>query len=221
MENKYINGPNTEELIQELIANKPSDDEFARWAKLGAQKRKKRLHIAKVFSICIALIAVFVFIGLLTDFEPESAEAGPDSRMVVESEMEKVQTFASQDELPDSIKEKFLLFPEMPEGYEVTEVAYEKQGEMEKLSIYSNNNKDLIYIDEILANKNTIMGEVSCTNACKLNWSGIEVSIEKYINLNQIHYNFKIDKVVIKMQVSDEISSEKVKVMVEKAFLNR
>ncbi len=204
MKNNYDNyndrNVDIERNLKELGWTRPTDEEFSSWIEMGETKSRHRTRIAKTVGTFALVLGLCTVLGLAGTFEPESATANPDDDIVIESGMETVDTYTSQEELPDEVKEKFLLFPEMPEGYEVTEVVHEKTETIQKLSVLACDGNEVIYIVETDLLNGGMNSNLSAEESYIEMWDEKEVTIKEYPDEKQKVYEFMCEGIFIRIQ---------------------
>ena len=122
----------------------PSDKEILRWKRLAQKRRHEKQRRKRVLLSLAAVVALTFSINLLPAIEIPDAQADRDNVTEItdgreESEGMLVDTYYDYTEIPQDVKEEFLLLSDPPAGFELTEVRVVTTGKKEELkSLFSN-----------------------------------------------------------------------------------
>lgn len=197
----------------------PSPETVKMWMEKAKELREKRRRRKRLLISSAAVFVLSVGIGATIAFEQPSAEAGNSGEVRIETGMESKDTYASVDEVPDSVKEEFLMFPEMPEGYELEEITVVEDSNLNKLNIsFYNQSKKEISITEIIGKgKNTIASTIN-PNAQKETWGSIDVYISSFDSGNQeVVYQFTYNNIVIELYTPHDVPKGEVQKIIKQA----
>ncbi|MEE0796532.1 MAG: hypothetical protein UIJ88_01735 [Anaerovoracaceae bacterium] len=198
----------------------PSPETVKMWMEKAKELREKRRRRKRLLISSAAVFVLSVGIGATIAFEQPSAEAGNSGEVRIETGMESKDTYASVDEVPDSVKEEFLMFPEMPEGYELEEITVSKTQDFQMVSFNYLNNIEAdsnIYITEIIS-EDEAMSNIVNSNTKKELWGDIEVYISKYESGDEeIVYKFIYNKMIITLYTPNEIGKTLIQRIIKEA----
>ena len=141
--------------------------------------------------------------------------------MKIEEGYQSKDIYTSLDDLPDDIKEEFLIFSDIPEGYSLKDATVERDDNLQTVTFnYRDVNGEQIMIKE----KKPIYMEdsVSITvnfDGEKERWDTLDVYIRDYSSGDKnIIYNFVHKEVQVKIITSHIIKKDEVQEIVEKAI---
>lgn len=207
--------------MSEPVQRSASAEDFDKWKKAGEKKRieiKKRHR--KTFA-CAAVVVTALFIGVTCAVNPPQVEAGGKRGSEIGGQMTTVEVYKSQEALPEEIKEEFLLFPELPEGYEIEEVRVEKNKKTICLCL-TLKSKEMAsaYINETIRreseskSKHVLEGDeyTIFLKNCKM-----EIHVKEYEK--ERNYKFLYEDVFVSLSVPMGISEEETLTIIEKAAL--
>ena len=194
--------------MSEPVQRSASAEDFDKWKKAGEKKRieiKKRHR--KTFA-CAAVVVTALFIGVTCAVNPPQVEAGGKRGSEIGGQMTTVEVYKSQEALPEEIKEEFLLFPELPEGYEIEEVRVEKRLNGTSVSMIGRcNGKRDVYIREFSSQEMSgialLEGE---EKKVLVGNEEIELFIKEY--LEERNYKFLYNDVFINIEAHNELKEE-------------
>lgn len=203
--------------MSEPVQRSASAEDFDKWKKAGEKKRieiKKRRR--KTFA-CAAVVVTALFIGVTCAVNPPQVEAGGKRGSEIGGQMTTVEVYKSQEALPEEIKEEFLLFSELPEGYEIEEVRVEKH--LQITSIYielKNKNGKNVCINEMGKNENNgMMLLEGDEKSLILEELQMEIHIKKYSNSQNIKFIYK--DLAVNISAPLDMNHEKILRMIERA----
>ena len=207
--------------MSEPVQRSASAEDFDKWKKAGEKKRieiKKRHR--KTFA-CAAVVVTALVIGVTCAVNPPQVEAGGKRSSEIGGQMTTVEVYKSQEALPEEIKEEFLLFPELPEGYEIEEVRVEKNKKTICLCL-TLKSKEMAsaYINETIRreseskSKHVLEGDeyTKFLKNCKM-----EIYVKEYEK--ERNYKFLYEDVFVSLSVPMGISEEETLTIIEKAAL--
>lgn len=197
----------------------PSEETVAKWIAIADQRRAENRRRKKKILSCAAALALCICIGATCVVKTPNAVAGGSGGTKVEAGMSTKDVYKSEDQIPESIREKFLFFEELPEGYEFAEATFVKAKPFEKVHIlYCNEKKEEISINEIRGDApDSIITSVD-SDAVKENWEGLDVYITEYESgLQSIAYVFVYGEVTVSISVPKSAEYSDMKSIIQKA----
>ncbi len=198
----------------------PSPETVKMWMEKAKELREKRRRRKRLLISSAAVFVLSVGIGATIAFEQPSAEAGNSGEVRIETGMESKDTYASVDEVPDSVKEEFLMFPEMPEGYELEEITLKKESIYEKLNlVYVNQNQGSLVIEEVKYPDEYNNSQVIREGAEMEVWSEYDVYYKAYSSgAKETVYKFFYDSnILVNINANKNLEKSMIKKMVERA----
>ena len=218
------NRDNYKEMLAERLENAykakehikpPTEVDLARWKHLAKARRKEKRKRAKIMaSLASALVMVFCF-SMVSMFQIPDAQAGEDGIVDIkdsrgDENTMTVEVYNNHEELPEEVREEFLLFDSLPADCELIEIniitigeQYRYEGEFmykgdKRFSIKQNANFDDIYLENSVVGKQTIE-----------EWNGIEVYIREYEEGDKnILYNLVKENIFINIMSDNNIEKE-------------
>ena len=131
--------------------------------------------------------------------------------------MSTKDVYKSEDQLPESIREKFLFFEELPEGYEFAEATFVEDKNIEKLSIlYMNLQNEELCIEELKMSQDSQAFNAMNSDTRVENWGEITVYVNEYTDGDQEKvYTFILDNILVDIKASLSMEEEKIKNMIQ------
>lgn len=204
--------------MSEPVKKSASAEDFDKWKKAGEKKRveiKKRHR--KTFA-CAAVVVTALFIGVTCAVNPPQVEAGGKRGSAIGGQMTTVEVYKSQEALPEEIKEEFLLFSELPEGYEIEEVRVEKHLQIASVHfVLRNKQKHSLYIDEGLSGDRGVNIIEGNEKNIELKNGELTVYMKEYIDCN--NFKFLYGDVLVNVSARKDVNVEDVLATIEKAAL--
>lgn len=207
-----------EAYLAKPMGQAPSEETVAKWIAIADQRRAERRRRKKKIISCAAACALCVCIGVTCVVKPPNAVAGGSGGTKVETGMSSVKHYLTTDSIPNNVKDSFMLFSSMVQGFNFSEAIFETNDSFEKLSIlYEDVDGKEIFIEEIKGTDGTVLTHEIDSGAIVENWGSIEV----YINLynrgdKETAYDFMYNDILITINVPREIETEEIKKIVER-----
>ena len=197
----------------------PSPETVKMWMEKAKELREKRRRRKRLLISSAAVFVLSVGIGATIAFEQPSAEAGNSGEVRIETGMESKDTYVSVDEVPDSVKEEFLMFPEMPEGYELEEITVVEDSNFKTVYLsYYNSMEEEIFITEIKGDGEERITSVIREDTKQYNWGGLTVYLKPYdTGEKERTYNFIYKDIIISVNTSIEVEEKQIKRIIEEA----
>ena len=200
----------------------PSEETVAKWIAIADQRRAENRRRKKKILSCAAALALCICIGATCVVKTPNAVAGGSGGTKVEAGMRTSSTYSSYEDLPEEVKDEFILFNEVPDGYRLKEIQVEKNENLEKLcASYINDSSEEIYVRENKISGDSNASTVVNSDASVEQWGEITVYITKYTSgAKEATYRFIHEDLMVKIVVSESITTEQVKEMLENAVWN-
>lgn len=195
----------------------PSEETVAKWIAIADQRRAENRRRKKKILSCAAALALCICIGATCVVKTPNAVAGGSGGTKVEAGMSTKDVYKSEDQIPESIREKFLFFEELPEGYEFAEATFVEGEHIETFRIsYDNKNNEEIFLNETRGD-DTLLASIT-SDTVKEKWGNIEVYIATYESGDEeIVYMFSYNEVVVSVNVPKEMEYADIKNAIQKA----
>ena len=193
----------------------PSDKEILRWKRL-AQKRRHEKQRRKRVLLSLAAVAALAFsINLLPAIEIPDAQADRDNVTEItdgreESEGMRVDTYYDYAEIPQDVKEEFLLLSDPPAGFELTEVRVVTVGDKTELKSQYENHEGLSFI--IRQHDYDVTPQVIVDDDNVEKWGTMQVWIKEFSNgAEAITYRFVCGDSFFNVMADREVSRDTIK----------
>lgn len=208
-----------EAYLAKPMGQAPSEETVAKWIAIADQRRAERRRRKKKIISCAAACALCVCIGVTCVVKPPNAVTGGSGGNSIGEDLTKMSSYDSQDDLPDKIKENFILFKELPQGFELSESIVENGESFTKLSLdYYDNLNNEIFITEIRTSSDSGLTHMNDADTVKETWGDIDVYMKIYdSDQRETSYSFMFDDIMFSINVSDGVTKEDIKLMIEKA----
>jgi hypothetical protein len=199
----------------------PSAEDIARWKRLAQAKRKEKRKRMKLIASLASVFAVAFCVSIVPMFKIPDAQAGEDYFVDLETlendeESMMVDTYHTYDDVPEDVKEEFLFFEKLPEGYSLSEVKIITIGKNRGYeSQFKSKNNNLILIRQNNSNDNS---EVIVSSDYVQNWYGLDIYVEEYTSDKKVNYKFTMNNMVINIMTEDSIDEEEIKIMIKEAI---
>ncbi len=207
--------------LSQPMGETPSKETFAKWIEIAEQKRaERRRHRRKLVS-CAAALVMCVVLGVACIFDPPQVAAGGKGGSKIEANLETSDVYKSYEELPEEVKDEFLLFTEMLQGYSLNEVRLENTNELKTLEIlYENNKEQQVTIEEIGPSNDGSLDNIISPEAKLREVEGIDVYVRQYTSgAKEKRYVFIYNNVLIKIGTPSDCNEEDVFAIIKKAVL--
>ncbi len=198
----------------------PSEETIKKWIQIADQKRAKRLKCKRILLSSAAAVVLCAGVCATCILHTPEAVAGNSGEVKIEEGYQSKDIYTSLDDLPDDIKEEFLIFSDIPEGYSLKDATVERDDNLQMLTLrYMNLSGERILVNET----KTLLCDDSATftfnnNIKKESWNGLDV----YINTDSdgeesIVYNFIYGRVKCEIRTPNGLEKNKIIETVNKA----
>ncbi len=199
----------------------PSEETIKKWIQIADQKRAKRLKRKRILLSSAAAVVLCVGVCATCILHTPEAVAGNSGEVKIEEGYQSKDIYTSLDDLPDDIKEEFLIFSDIPEGYSLKDATVERDDNLQTVTFnYRDVNGEQIVINE----KKSIIQDEQVSIAVNLNgqkekWQNLDVYINGFsYEENNIIYNFIHNNIQYQIKTSVEMEKSEIRNMVEKAI---
>lgn len=200
----------------------PSEETVAKWIAIADQRRAENRRRKKKILSCAAALALCICIGATCVLKTPNAVAGGSGGTKVEGGLTRISSYNSTEDLPDEIKEKFILFGDNMQGFDLVEATVEKGEEFTKFSLdYYDDLDNELFITEVMTSSDSGFTHMNDVDAVKENWGEIEVYIKTYdSDKRESLYSFIANDIIFTINTSEAVPKENVRQFVEKAVRN-
>lgn len=197
----------------------PSEETVAKWIAIADQRRAENRRRKKKILSCAAALVMCVCVGVTCVMASPNAVAGGSGGAKVEAGMSTKDVYKSEDDLPEDIKNEFLMFPYIPEEYEFVEAVIIEAENVKRISlIYKNVAGEEIVIKENNANGDGTVSQTINPEITTELWEGIKVNISTYDDGEKGHvYSFERDSLLIMVKANENLPKEKIQEMIKTA----
>lgn len=202
----------------------PSPETVKMWMEKAKELREKRRRCKRLLISSAAVFVLSVGIGATIAFEQPSAEAGNSGEVRIETGMESKDTYASIDEVPETIQENFLVFSEFAPDYNLKKIEVEEKNEIKKIKFnFEGEGNEEIYIEELEINDERGNSQFIDSDAKKEDWYGLDIYITNYDSENsRMVYTFIYDNsLLVNINVDTAVEEEVMKTFVKKYVLEK
>lgn len=207
-----------EAYLSQPMGETPSKETFAKWIEIAEQKRaERRRHRRKLVS-CAAALVMCVVLGVACIFDPPQVAAGGKGGSKIEANLETSDVYKTQDSLPQNAKETFLLFTELPIGYNEAGVTIEKTNNVEMFSLRCTNvaGEELL-INEVKSKEDDSLLNIVDSQAEKETVKGRDVYINRYSeDAQKTTYTFVENNLLIVISTPNGLEQEEIIRIIEK-----
>ncbi len=209
------------EYLSDDMEEGPSPEMVARWIAI-ADQRRTRIHRRKKMLLsvasCAAVLLLCIGVTVTCILKPSSAVAGNEGGTKIESGSEIKDVYNAEEDIPENIREEFIMFPYIPEGYEFSEATVESNKKIKKFELlYINKDNEEIYIKEIQSNNEDISSIIANPNTKIEQWDDIQVSISSYPDENTLVYIFAQNSITIRIDASKTVNKETIVNLIKNA----
>lgn len=161
----------------------PSAEDILRWQNMAEAKAGERKVRIRRLSTLAAVFLVSLALGVAIMVEPPKAEAGGDGKLEISYIDEQEEHFAVEkykdvESVPDDIKEQYIMFDELPEGYEISHIKVTYSGKSEAVETTIENGEKHIIISQWKPGDE--MNKTIIREGYAENWGGRDVYIQEY-----------------------------------------
>lgn len=199
----------------------PSAEDILRWQNMAEAKEGERKVRIRRLSTLAAVFLVSLALGVAIMVEPPKAEAGGDGKLEISYIDEQEEHFAVEkykdvESVPDDIKEQYIMFDELPEGYEISSVQITYSGNTEILNMFIKKGEKIIVINQWRVPKEH-MNQVILRKGEKEIWDEEEVYISEYeYNSEEVAYTIEYAGMLVNITANKEIPKREIKEIVMK-----
>ncbi len=193
----------------------PSDKEILRWKRL-AQKRRHEKQRRKRVLLSLAAVAALAFsINLLPAIEIPDAQADRDDVTEItdgreESEGMLVDTYYDYTEIPQDVKEEFLLLSDPPAGFELTEVRVVTVGDKTDCESEYRNQESKTFV--IRQDNYSVAPQVIVDSDYVEIWNGSQIRVKEFTNGEEATiYRFVCGDSFFNVMADRDVSKETIK----------
>lgn len=155
--------------------------------------------------------------------KPPNAVAGGSGGGKIEASLNTNDTYVSLDEIPTDIKNKYLIFVDLPEGYKFVEANVTSDGALEKIRILYDNetSNEEIFVTQISGDEANTVSSVINEGGRQEEWGDMTVYINEYSSGDEeVVYKFLYNEMVVKINAPSNIESSEIRSIVEKTVRN-
>lgn len=198
----------------------PSEETIKKWIQIADQKRAKRLKRKRILLSSAAAVVLCVGVCATCILHTPEAVAGNSGEVKIEEGMDVNDVYKSKDNLPEWVKEEFVMIDNPPEGFMLEKYEICESNIMKSFSIfYTNINGEQVVINEldVSGDNNSTMILNRRTDAEK--WGDIQVYVNLYMDNNNATtaYSFEYGDLVITVKAPEKLDREAIKAMVTNA----
>ena len=212
-----------EAYLAKPMGQAPSEETVAKWIAIVDQRRVERRRRKKKIISCAAACALCVCIGVTCVVKPPNAVAGGSGGGKIETSLNTNDTYVSLDEIPTDIKNKYLIFVDLPEGYKFVEANVTSDGALEKIRILYDNetSNEEIFVTQISGDEANTVSSVINEGGRQEEWGDMTVYINEYSSGDEeVVYKFLYNEMVVKINAPSNIESSEIRSIVEKTVRN-
>lgn len=198
----------------------PSEETIKKWIQIADQKRAQRLKRKRILLSSAAAVVLCVGVCATCILHTPEAVAGNSGEVKIEEGMDVNDVYKSKDNLPEWVKEEFVMIDNPPEGFMLEKYEICESNIMKSFSIfYTNINGEQVVINEldVSGDNNSTMILNRRTDAEK--WGDIQVYVNLYMDNNNATtaYSFEYGDLVITVKAPEKLDKEAIKAMVTNA----
>lgn len=198
----------------------PSEETIKKWIQIADQKRAQRLKRKRILLSSAAAVVLCVGVCATCILHTPEAVAGNSGEVKIEEGMDVNDVYKSKDNLPEWVKEEFVMIDNPPEGFMLEKYEICECNIMKSFSIfYTNINGEQVVINEldVSGDNNSTMILNRRTDAEK--WGDIQVYVNLYMDNNNATtaYSFEYGDLVITVKAPEKLDKEAIKAMVTNA----
>ncbi len=204
--------------------SKPTEIQMAKWKQIAKMRRREKIRRRKIIASLASVFAMVFCVGMVSMFQIPDAEAGRDGIVDIKDpendEIMITKVFESQDDLPRDISEEFLIFEDLPKGYELSEIKIISTGNKRRYEGQFTFNGENAFLLKQTNNVGEGKLEAIVLNSDSIEkWSGMDVYIKEYTNNDQqILYSLVSDKTVITIMSNKNVEKNIIKNIIEEAI---
>lgn len=205
--------------------SKPTEIQMAKWKQIAKMRRREKIRRRKIIASLASVFAMVFCVGMVSMFQIPDAEAGRDGIVDItdyrdNNENMITDTFENQEDLPSDIKEEFLMFQDLPEGYELSEIKIISTGNKRRYEgQFTCNGKNAFLLKQTNNVGEGKLKTIVLNNDSIEKWSGMDVYIKKYMSdEQQILYSLVSDETVITIMSEQNVEKDIIKNIIEEAI---
>ena len=198
----------------------PSEETIKKWIQIADQKRAQRLKRKRILLSSAAAVVLCVGVCATCILHTPEAVAGNSGEVKIEEGMDVNDVYKSKDNLPEWVKEEFVMIDNPPEGFTLEKYEVRTNDIVKTFSIfYENINNEKIVINEVanIDYDNSTM--VLNKNVDVEIWGDVQVYVNLYMDNNNatMAYSFEYGDLVITVKAPEKLDKEEIKAMVTNA----
>lgn len=198
----------------------PSEETIKKWIQIADQKRAKRLKRKRILLSSAAAVVLCVGVCATCILHTPEAVAGNSGEVKIEEGMDVNDVYKSKDNLPEWVKEEFVMIDNPPEGFTLEKYEVRTNDIVKTFSIfYENINNEKIVINEVANSDYDNSTMVLNKNVDVEIWGDVQVYVNLYMDNNNatMAYSFEYGDLVITVKAPEKLDKEEIKAMVTNA----
>lgn len=198
----------------------PSEETIKKWIQIADQKRAQRLKRKRILLSSAAAVVLCVGVCATCILHTPEAVAGNSGEVKIEEGMDVNDVYKSKDNLPEWVKEEFVMIDNPPEGFTLEKYEVRTNDIVKTFSIfYENINNEKIVINEVANSDYDNSTMVLNKNVDVKIWGDVQVYVNLYMDNNNatMAYSFEYGDLVITVKAPEKLDKEEIKAMVTNA----
>lgn len=198
----------------------PSEETIKKWIQIADQKRAKRLKRKRILLSSAAAVVLCAGVCATCILHTPEAVAGNSGEVKIEEGMDVNDVYKSKDNLPEWVKEEFVMIDNPPEGFTLEKYEVRTNDIVKTFSIfYENINNEKIVINEVANSDYDNSTMVLNKNVDVEIWGDVQVYVNLYMDNNNatMAYSFEYGDLVITVKAPEKLDKEEIKAMVTNA----
>lgn len=198
----------------------PSEETIKKWIQIADQKRAQRLKRKRILLSSAAAVVLCVGVCATCILHTPEAVAGNSGEVKIEEGMDVNDVYKSKDNLPEWVKEEFVMIDNPPEGFTLEKYEVRTNDIVKTFSIfYENINNEKIVINEVANSDYDNSTMVLNKNVDVEIWGDVQVYVNLYMDNNNatMAYSFEYGDLVITVKAPEKLDKEEIKAMVTNA----
>lgn len=198
----------------------PSEETIKKWIQIADQKRTQRLKRKRILLSSAAAVVLCVGVCATCILHTPEAVAGNSGEVKIEEGMDVNDVYKSKDNLPEWVKEEFVMIDNPPEGFTLEKYEVRTNDIVKTFSIfYENINNEKIVINEVANSDYDNSTMVLNKNVDVEIWGDVQVYVNLYMDNNNatMAYSFEYGDLVITVKAPEKLDKEEIKAMVTNA----
>ena len=198
----------------------PSEETIKKWIQIADQKRAQRLKRKRILLSSAAAVVLCAGVCATCILHTPEAVAGNSGEVKIEEGMDANDVYKSKDNLPEWVKEEFVMIDNPPEGFTLEKYEVRTNDIVKTFSIfYENINNEKIVINEVANSDYDNSTMVLNKNVDVEIWGDVQVYVNLYMDNNNatMAYSFEYGDLVITVKAPEKLDKEEIKAMVTNA----